>query len=150
MKPSEFFSHWKPVRQGLLEEIDSFGDKELAYRACPECWPAGQIMIHIANAEEGWFRYVIQKQLREWPAHLDFSNHPDKDAILKTLEEVHAKTELFLASITEEDLMRVIDIPWGESLSLQWIIWHVLEHEIHHRGELSLMLGMLGKEGLEV
>src|SRR5262249_17867457 len=25
--------------------------------------------------------------------------------------------------------------------SRQWIIWHVLEHEIHHGGELSLALG---------
>jgi uncharacterized damage-inducible protein DinB len=23
----------------------------------------------------------------------------------------------------------------------QWIVWHVLEHEIHHGGELSLALG---------
>jgi uncharacterized damage-inducible protein DinB len=35
-------------------------------------------------------------------------------------------------------------------LSLGWIIWHVLEHEIHHRGELSLILGLLGREGLDV
>jgi len=33
---------------------------------------------------------------------------------------------------------------------LGWIIWHVLEHEIHHRGELSLILGLLGREGLDV
>jgi uncharacterized damage-inducible protein DinB len=28
----------------------------------------------------------------------------------------------------------------------QWIVWHVLEHEIHHGGELSLALGMSGVE----
>jgi uncharacterized damage-inducible protein DinB len=28
----------------------------------------------------------------------------------------------------------------------QWIIWHVLEHEIHHGGELSLALGTYGLE----
>lgn len=26
----------------------------------------------------------------------------------------------------------------------QWIVWHVLEHEIHHGGELSLALGTHG------
>jgi uncharacterized damage-inducible protein DinB len=30
------------------------------------------------------------------------------------------------------------------------VIWHVLEHEIHHRGELSLIHGLLGREGLDV
>ncbi|MCE7990102.1 MAG: hypothetical protein DYG89_53840, partial [Caldilinea sp. CFX5] len=41
-------------------------------------------------------------------------------------------------------------IPGGHAFSLGWIIWHVLEHEIHHRGELSLILGLLGREGLDV
>jgi uncharacterized damage-inducible protein DinB len=38
----------------------------------------------------------------------------------------------------------VVDTPWGEKLPLTWIILHVLEHEIHHRGEIYLMLGLLG------
>jgi uncharacterized damage-inducible protein DinB len=29
----------------------------------------------------------------------------------------------------------------------QWIVWHVMEHEIHHGGELSLALGTHGLEG---
>jgi uncharacterized damage-inducible protein DinB len=28
------------------------------------------------------------------------------------------------------------------------MLGHILEHEIHHRGELSLILGLLGREGL--
>jgi len=32
-----------------------------------------------------------------------------------------------------------IVVPWGESIPLFWIVWHVVEHEIHHRGELSLL-----------
>jgi uncharacterized damage-inducible protein DinB len=30
----------------------------------------------------------------------------------------------------------------------QWIIWHVLEHEFHHGGELSLALGMYGLKAI--
>ena len=35
---------------------------------------------------------------------------------------------------------------WGAELTVRWIIWHVLEHEISHRGEIYLMLGMMGME----
>ncbi len=38
----------------------------------------------------------------------------------------------------------------GYDYKPSWIFWHVLEHEIHHRGELSLILGFLGKQGLDV
>jgi uncharacterized damage-inducible protein DinB len=30
----------------------------------------------------------------------------------------------------------------------QWMIWHVLEHEIHHGGELSLALGNYALPGI--
>jgi uncharacterized damage-inducible protein DinB len=29
-------------------------------------------------------------------------------------------------------------------LSRAWVVWHVLEHDLHHGGELSLTLGMHG------
>ena len=35
-----------------------------------------------------------------------------------------------------------------EKFSEDDMLWHVLEHEIHHRAELSLTLGLLGHEGL--
>jgi len=41
-------------------------------------------------------------------------------------------------------------VPDGWEFSLGWAIWRVLEHKIHHRGELSLALGLLGRQGLDV
>jgi len=32
----------------------------------------------------------------------------------------------------------------------EWIVWHVLEHEIHHGGELSLALGGYGLQGIDM
>jgi uncharacterized damage-inducible protein DinB len=34
--------------------------------------------------------------------------------------------------------------------SRQWIIWHVLEHDLHHGGEVSQALGMHGLVGLDL
>ena len=31
-----------------------------------------------------------------------------------------------------------------DALSRQWVIWHVIEHDLHHGGEVSLMLGTHG------
>jgi uncharacterized damage-inducible protein DinB len=56
----------------------------------------------------------------------------------------------FLSGLKLEDLKVCIDFPWDGNGSLAWIIWHVLEHEIHHRGELSLILGIMGRKGLVV
>jgi len=34
--------------------------------------------------------------------------------------------------------------------SRQWTIWRVMSHDIHHGGELSLMLGLQGIEAFEL
>jgi len=150
MKPESIFSHWEVVRKGLISVIKKFPESDLSFQPYPESWPAGQIMVHIANAEEGWFRYVVTKEIEEWPKHLQFENYPAREKILAILDLVHQKTESYLVSLSEKDLFTEIHTPWGKSIPLQWIIWHVIEHEIHHRGELSLILGLLGKEGLDV
>jgi len=150
MIPAQIFSHWKQIRADLLATIDSFTDQELHYAPFEGSWPVGQIMIHIADAEDGWFRYVITKDLDMWPDHYTLENYPTRAAIKNMLREVHAQTEAYLDSLDVNDLFHEITSPQGEKFSLYWIIWHVLEHEIHHRGELSLALGLLGRDGLDV
>ena len=150
MKPSEIFSHWKQVRADLLHTIDLFNEDELSYIPGATSRAVGRIMLHIADAEDGWFRYVVTKELGEWPEQYTLENYPNREAIKKALTDVHTSTQSYLDSLEESDLTRMIESPWGDQFKLGWIIWHVLEHEIHHRGELSMILGLLGREGLDV
>jgi uncharacterized damage-inducible protein DinB len=147
MKPVEFFSHWAQVRGSLVRIIDSFDDSELAMEPFEGSWPAGRIMLHIAEAEDGWLRYIVSGELDAWPERYTLVNYPDKQSIQFVLDQVHAWTDSFIAGLIEADLARTIKTPRGDKFSLMWVIWHVIEHEIHHRGELSLILGTLGREG---
>jgi len=150
MKVSQQFSHWKQVRKDLLSTIDKFKEEELFYVPFESSMQAGQIMLHIGEAEEGWFRYFTAKELVDWP-NFDLEDYPTFEAIKAQLTVIHSRTEKYLETLNTDDLERNIDHPRRDfRLPLGWIIWHVLEHEIHHRGELSLMLGMLGRAGLDV
>jgi uncharacterized damage-inducible protein DinB len=40
--------------------------------------------------------------------------------------------------------------PRGNVRTRGWIIWHVVEHDLHHGGELSLTLGMHGVPALDL
>ncbi len=35
-------------------------------------------------------------------------------------------------------------------LTRQWVIWHVIEHDLHHGGEPSLLLGTHGLTGITI
>ena len=149
MNVRQLFSHWDQIRADLLVIIDKFSDDELSIVPVRGGWPLGIIMLHIGEAEEGWFRYVIQREIDHWPI-FELEDYPTKEAIKTLLTEIHDRTEAYLATLSLADLEQEIEPQKGEqNFKLGWIIWHVLEHEIHHRGELSFILGLLGREGLD-
>jgi len=150
MKPDEFFAHWKQIRAGFLATTDQFQEEELYYKPYEGAWSVGEILLHIANAEQGWFRYAVTGEFDEWPSGHTLENYPTFESIQSLLKEVHDWTEATITGLSTENYQEVIELPWDEKTHLDWIIWHVLEHEIHHRGELSLILGLLGRDGLDV
>lgn len=149
MKPNQMFFHWEQVRAGLLATIDKFSVEELSFVPFSGSWPVGQIMLHIADCEDNWLHGVVRHEIEPWIFY-DLTDYPTKAAIKEMLNRARRRTITFLDNLDENDLDRGYKTPDGQAFSLRWIIWHVLEHEIHHRGELSLVLGILGHEGLDV
>ena len=149
MQLSELFSHWNQVHADTLAVLDKFTEQELSYVAYPGGMTVGRIALHIADAKDGWFQRIFTGERSDWPENYTLENYPSKAAIAALLSEVHTKIFSRLAGLTEADLQTQVDSPWG-TFSLYFILWHILEHEIHPRGELSLMLGLLGRAGLEM
>lgn len=149
MKPCRIFSHWEQVRSDLVATVGKFNQAELSFIVAQHSWPVGQIMLHIADCEDNWLHGVVQGEFEPWIFY-SFSDYPTTKAILEVLDQARQRTIAFLDGLEEKALDKMYATPGGEEFRLNWILWHVLEHEIHHRGELSLILGMLGHEGLDV
>ena len=148
MKLSEMFSHWEQVRKDLLETIDKFKEDELTYAPFEGAWPVGQIMLHIADCEDNWLHGVVRGEFKPWIWY-PLEDYGSKADIVDMLNKARARTVPFLEGLDESKLDEKYIVE-GEEYTLKWILWHVLEHEIHHRGELSLILGILGRKGLDV
>ncbi|MGC1377809.1 MAG: DinB family protein [Anaerolineales bacterium] len=141
-------SHWAGVRAGLIETLDKFRDEELDFKPFPASWSVRQLMLHIAQEENGELNYGITQTLAGFPPDYDPQDYATVASIRALLASVHSSTLAYLETLTEADLNRVIVTPWGPSYPLIEMLGHILDHEIHHRAELSLILGMLGREGL--
>jgi len=149
VKLNQFFAHWDQIHKDTLAVIDSFEEDELDHLPFEVSWTVRQIALHIANAEEGWFRFIVQKVHLDWPPNYAVEDYPTRKSLKTLLANTHEKTMAYLSTQTLEDLENVFETRWG-NFSLRFVIWHVIEHEIHHRGELSLILGTLGRQGLDV
>ena len=154
MQTATLFNHWREVRQALLAALDQLSDNQLGFTPCKGLRSLGQTACHIAGAEEGWFRYCVTHEIDGWEAAdyklEDFSTVAD---LKRLLSEVHARTEaLFPADPVgaEAAMQRRVVLPWGTEVSIEDVVWHILEHEIHHRGEIFLELGLLSMEAPDV
>lgn len=149
MKPIHMFSHWGQVRADLYATIDMFYQGELTFVPFKGSWSIGQIMLHIGDTENYWIHMIVRHEIDPWTSYR-LADYPTTSAIKEVLKSVREKTIAFLTSIDENDLDKEHKTPDGQPYTLRWILWHVFEHEIHHRGELSLSLGLLGRNGLDV
>jgi uncharacterized damage-inducible protein DinB len=149
MDQQYILSHWETVRASLIDTIDKFRDEELEFRPFAISWSVRQMLLHLAHEENGEFNYGIVQNLAEFPTEYPIENYPTRASIESLLASVHSHTIEYLRALQPGDLDRVIHTPWGADYRLIEMFGHLIEHEIHHRAELSLILGMLGKKGLD-
>lgn len=149
MKVTKIIQFWKQVRKGLIDTIEKFSGEDLNYIAYKNGYSVRQIILHIAQEEYGEIQYGITREIDEFPPLYVEHSYPTIESLKALLAGVHKETIGYLESLVDEDLEIEIEAQWGETYPLIDMIWHVMEHEIHHRGELSLILGLLGREGLD-
>ncbi|MEN6482290.1 MAG: DinB family protein [Anaerolineaceae bacterium] len=149
MPLKKLINYWQQVRAGTLATIDKFTDEDLSFTPFEDSWNVAQIMLHIAQEELGEVKYGLEQSLTDWPDEFLFEEYAKIEAITNLLDEVHAGTEQYISSVQVEDLQREIITPWSQTVHIEDMLLHTIEHEIHHRGELSLILGLLGRKGLD-
>ena len=148
MNSAVLFGYWKQVRQGLVEALDMLTNAQLDFVPRQGLWSLRETVCHIAGTEEGWLRYYTANRWHENPPQA--ADYPTIVSLKTLLAQQHAITEAQFAENAEAALAQVCSLPWGAQVTMGWAVWHVLEHEIHHRGEVFLMLGLLGIEAPDV
>jgi uncharacterized damage-inducible protein DinB len=138
-------SNWERIRSKLLETIDCFQEQDLAFSPADGLWTARELMLHIAHEERGEVGYGILQELEEWPPVYGTGDYETIRDVKELLTDVHNQTLDYLKTLTYDDLRRTISTPWNEDYLLGDMLAHVIEHEVHHRGELSLILGLIGR-----
>ena len=151
MEKEGLLKYWPRVRLGLLEVIASFSDRDLCFIPVEGGWSAGRIILHISSAAEYWLHSGILSKTDVYQSgKARLVNYPTVEAIKAYLAAEHEMTMALLRNFDVDQWESLYHYPDGYAYKPSWIFWHVLEHEIHHRGELSLILGLLGREGLDV
>lgn len=148
-----FYQGWDTFQQRLIEAIAPLTSEQLALRL-PGHWSIAKIAAHIIAARVWW----LHTRAGEGNSSLAPLEHWDGTGqpVRSTAELVDGleRTRLLITDVltrwTPADLFQVLEARPDDPIdrTRQWIIYHVLEHDVFHGGELSGILGAHGLTGV--
>jgi uncharacterized damage-inducible protein DinB len=147
-----FYTGWETYQNLLIDALTPLTPEELALHAGNELRTIEGIARHMIGARARWMHAALGD---------------DASAELDTLRRFDAADA---PSRTAEELVSGLQTTWGYirdavtrwppdhmaapftrtrndqtyTYTRQWVIWHLIEHDLHHGGEISLTLGMHG------
>lgn len=148
------YENWRGYQEKLRDCIAPLTDEQLALQPAAHMWPLGQIVQHIISVRAGWFSGTLQEEDPAMNEYMAWGQRqsPARTAaeLVRGLDETWAFIEARLGRWTPDDCAMTFPDEWdGEQyeVSRSWVIYHVLEHDLHHGGEVSLTLGIYGLAG---
>jgi len=96
------------------------------------------ILVHVVDAEAYWVEGVIKGGARE---AFDPADYPTGETVRDAWRRQRRSTRALLDELGEGGLARTRDARRIEGFqpTVEHILWHVLMHEAHHRGQAMLV-----------
>ncbi len=148
---ADFAVEWEHYQDLLIGALEPLTAQQLELRAAPDLRSIRLIATHIVGARARWLRRFLGEgdpdldDVMTWDRPEQPARTADElvDGMRRTWSALHGCLERW----TEADLAHTIEREYhGETaaLSRRWVIWHLIEHDLHHGGEVSFSLGMHG------
>jgi uncharacterized damage-inducible protein DinB len=103
-------------------------------------------LVHMLNAESLWLSRVSGQE-RIGP--LDPAAYPTPESVIAAWPTVETRFRAYLSTLTDADLARDIEFTIGGTRKMTLSVAELLEqtilHGVHHRGQISLVLRLLGQ-----
>ena len=161
-----FYGEWKQYQDHLKEALAPLTAEQLALRAAPGLRSIGENALHIVGCRAFWYTEFLGEDGGEEMKPYARWNEVALGAPYASWNEV--ARALGAPVPTAAELAQGLDRTWqfmadclarwspaemhqtfpddGDGtpveLSRAWVVWHVLEHDLHHGGEISLTLGV--------
>jgi uncharacterized damage-inducible protein DinB len=147
LSPWNFYKGWDVYQGHLVRAIEPLTAEQLELKIAPHLRSIGQLARHIVRTRAAWLYNLLGEggpdiaAIAQWEYEGEV---PSTAELVRSLEVTFSAWQECLQRWTQQDLEYIFRGEHGGKpyeLSRQWVIWHVLEHDLHHGGELSFSLG---------
>jgi len=138
-----FLHYWGAVRERTMRVARCIPPDKIDWTYADGKFTLGDLLRHLAVAE----RYMWAENVQGRPARYTAHGKELADGyenIMAFVERLHAESMEIFGKLTDEDLQRKCKTPADAPITTWKWLRLMPEHEIHHRGQIYLYLGMLG------
>lgn len=148
---------WQSYSDRLGEALAPLTTEQLDLRPAPTLRSVGELARHIIGVRAGWFHDALGIGDASFAAFQAW-NGPDAAAqpaseLVRGLKETWQVLREAVTQFTHEDLQATFTRErYGKVHTLRrgWVVWHVIEHDLHHGGEIAYTLGMHGLQAPDI
>jgi len=136
-----FLNYYESIRKRTTRVIENIPPDRLDWTPKPGFFTFGDVIRHIASIE----RYMFAENATgNWSRYPGYGRElaDGYDDVLRFWERTHRETIEILRDLSPEDLKRECTTPAGTKLQTWKWLRAMVEHEIHHRGQMYLMLNL--------
>ena len=152
------------TRGELLAPVVGLTPEQLAWHPIDDAESIGTQLLHVAAIEWSWFFQDIfgrpDADYDGWeeafPLRVGIPQVTGKPLAYFTdrLERVRSEVLVAMRDLTDDDLLRLVgegepdedEEPRARLYSIDWVLFHLVQHEAHHAGQVELLRRLLPDE----
>lgn len=140
---ASFLQHLDSVHGRTRRIVELIPPDQLEWAPAAGKFTCGDIARHLANIERFMYGETVSGRPSAYRGH-DRGFADGFDAVLRYYDRQHADARAIFAALTPGQWNGKCQTPAGTPITTWKWLRAMVEHEAHHRGQLYLMLGMLG------
>jgi uncharacterized damage-inducible protein DinB len=154
---SLFLAEWESYQSKLIQSVKDLSEEELDLKPFPKLRSLRDILTHLTAVRARWFFLVMGAGGEEFKRVSTWDKRGRKaKTLLELLDGLQRTFQVMRETIqnwTDKDWERTWPGEYRgepEIITPYWVVWHLIEHDLHHGGEISIMLGLSGKRGIQI
>ena len=124
-----------------LPLVQQLTEVDIINQPTPGVREIDEVVLHLVRSLEYYMQGIVKNHWESLPYTLE--TYDSAEAIVKLIEDVFVRVRQYMSINPSMDLTRVIDT-FNRPATVSEIILEMIEHSIHHRGQITVYYRLLG------
>ena len=140
---TELIEYFERIRERTMRVIGCIPADKIDWTYQAGKFTLGDLVRHLGAVERWMFAENAQQRPSRYPGHgRDLAD--GYEATIAYFRKIHDDAMKIFRSLSDDDLQKKCMTPGGVELRVGKWLRSMIEHEVHHRGQIYLYLAMLG------